>query len=144
MYENFTHSARKVMQAANQEACRLGHEGIEPEHILLGIAGGFDNMARSILAAYTCLHDVRIHFEQAIPSGPHNYMGKLPQTPRAQKVIELAIEKAGDETNSFVGTGHILLGILHEQGNIVIKTLKHFNIDPEKLKKQISFELKGI
>src|ERR1700748_3687180 len=96
MYERFTDRARKVMQLANQEAQRFNHEYIGTEHILLGLIKEGQGVASHVLKNLDIdLRKVRLEVEKIVRSGPDMVtMGRLPQTPRAKKVIEYAIEEA--------------------------------------------------
>jgi ATP-dependent Clp protease ATP-binding subunit ClpA len=123
MYERFTDRARKAMQMANQAAQKYNHEYVAPEHMLVGVlkAGGIaafnvDNAAE-ILAA--------IEKHLASVAGPDMVtMGKLPQTPRAKKVIEIAIKEATDLNHNYVGTEHMLLGLMQVGGIDAIQLVK--------------------
>ena len=117
MYERFTDRARKVMQLANQEAQRFNHEYIGTEHILLGLVKEGSGVAANVLKNLDIdLRKVRLEVEKLVKSGPDMVtMGKLPQTPRAKKVIEYAIEEARNLNHNYVGTEHLLLGLLREQ-----------------------------
>ena len=96
MYERFTDRARKVMQLANQEAQRFNHEYIGTEHILLGLVKEGSGVAANVLKNLDVdLRKIRLEVEKLVQSGPDMVtMGKLPQTPRAKKVIEYALEEA--------------------------------------------------
>src|SRR5215213_9309841 len=96
MYERFTDRARKVMQLANQEAQRFNHEYIGTEHILLGLVKEGSGVAANVLKNLDVdLRKIRLEVEKIVQAGPDMVtMGKLPQTPRAKKVIEYAIEEA--------------------------------------------------
>lgn len=116
MYERFSDRARKVMQLANQEAQRNNNEYIAPEHILLGIAKEGSGVACAALCNLDKslnLSEVRRHVEATHPAGPEMViMGKLPHTPAAKQVIEQSINAAKGLGHNYVGTEHILLGIL--------------------------------
>ena len=114
MYERFTDRARKVMQLANQEAQRFNHEYIGTEHILLGLVKEGSGVAANVLKNLDIdLRKIRLEVEKIVQSGPDMVtMGKLPQTPRAKKVIEYSIEEARNLGHNYVGTEHILLGLL--------------------------------
>ncbi len=116
MYERFTDRARTVMQLANQEAIRFNHEYIGTEHILLGLVEDGSGVAANALKNLDIdLRKIRLEVEKIVQSGPHRVtMGKLPQTPRAKKVIEYAIEEARTLDHNYVGTEHLLLGLLRE------------------------------
>ena len=96
MYERFTDRARKVMQLANQEAQRFNHEYIGTEHILLGLVKEGSGVAANVLKNLDVdLRKIRLEVEKLVQSGPEMVtMGKLPQTPRAKKVIEYSMEEA--------------------------------------------------
>ena len=110
MYERFTQCARRIMQLANQEAQRFNHEYIGTEHILLGLVKTGRGVACSVLTdSGLTLKNVRLEIEKLIQSGPEMItMGKLPQTPRAKKTLEYAIEISRDLEHEHVGSEHIL------------------------------------
>lgn len=118
MYERFTARARKVIQFANQEAQRFNHEYIGTEHILLGIVKEGGGVAANVLKNLDVdLRKIRLEVEQAMTprSGETMVwpsMGQLPRTPRAKKVIGLAIEASLDRGDRHVGTEHLLIGLL--------------------------------
>lgn len=125
MYELFTDEARKVMQLANQEAMRLNQQYIGTEHIFLGLLNEASGVAVSTLKNLNIdLGKVRLELEQAIQSGQQLLaMGKVPATPRAKKVIEYAMEEAHGLTHGYVGTEHLLLGLMREQENVAAQVL---------------------
>src|SRR6266487_933347 len=108
MYERFTDRARKVMQLANQEAQRLHHEYIGTEHILLGLVKEGSGVAANVLKNLDVdLHKIRLEIEKLVqPSLEVGMPGKMPQTPRAKKVIEYAIEEARNLDHNYVGSEH--------------------------------------
>src|SRR5205814_2017500 len=111
MYERFTDRARKVMQLANQEAQRFNHEYIGTEHILLGLVKEGSGVAANVLKNLDIdLRKVRAEVEAIVVSWrpERAYLGKLPQTPRAKKVIEYAIAEARRLKHNYVGTEHLL------------------------------------
>ena len=118
MFERFTDRARKVMALANQEAQRFNHEYIGTEHLLLGLvkqglAAGSGVGANVLIKLNVDLRKVRLEVEKLVKEGPDMVaMGKLPQTPRAKKVIEYAIEESRKRKHGFVGTEYLLLGLL--------------------------------
>src|SRR5947209_13207182 len=109
MYERFTDRARKVMQLANQEAQRLNHEYIGTEHILLGLVKEGSGVAANVLKNLDIdLRKIRVEVEKLVQSSPEvGTPGKLPQTPRAKKVIEYSIEEARNLNHNYVGTEHL-------------------------------------
>src|SRR6478736_1488654 len=125
MFERFTDRARKVMALANQEAQRFNHEYIGTEHILLGLVKEGSGVGANVLKNLDVdLRKVRLEVEKLVKSGPDMVtMGKLPQTPRAKKVIEYAIEEARNLNHNYVGTEHLLLGLLREHDGVAAEVL---------------------
>src|ERR1700737_979143 len=118
MYAQFTVRARKVMQLANQEALRLNHEHIGTEHILLGLIGEGTGVGANILKNLDIdLQKVRRQVELIVRRGPHPIAeARLHSTPRAKKVLECAIDEARALGHNYLGTEHLLLGLLRENG----------------------------
>lgn len=114
MYDSFTDRARKVMQLANQEAQRFNHEYIGTEHVLLALIKEGSGIAANVLKSFELdFRKIRLEVERLIRPGPAMVtMGKLPQTPQVQKVIEYAIEESSLLRNGYVGTEHLLLGLI--------------------------------
>lgn len=125
MYERFTDRSRKVIQLANQEAQRFNHEYIGTEHILLGLIKEGNGFAATLLKNLDIdLRKVRLEVEKIVQAGPDMVtMGRLPQTPRAKKVIELAIAAARQLDQNHVGTEHILIGLVTEKGGVAYQVL---------------------
>ena len=134
MYERFTDRARKVMQLANQEAQRFNHEYIGTEHILLGLVKEGSGVAANVLKNLDVdLRKIRLEVEKIVQSGPDMVtMGKLPQTPRAKKVIEYSMEEARNLNHNYVGTEHILLGLLREQEGVAAQVLMNLGLKREE------------
>jgi ATP-dependent Clp protease ATP-binding subunit ClpC len=130
MYERFTDRARKVMQLANREAQRLRHEYIGTEHILLGLVKEGAGIAANVLKNLDIdLRKVRLEVERIVQSGPDTVTtGKLPQTPRAKKVIEYTMEEARNLNHNYVGTEHILLGLLREEEGVAAQVLMNLGL----------------
>lgn len=130
MFERFTERTRQAMQQANQEAQRLHHEYIGTEHILLGLIKVGEGMAITILNKMGVnLHDIKADLEQIVVAGPDLVtMGKLPQTPRTKKVVEYALEESRMLNQSHVGTEHLLLGLLREEGGLAAQVLTKLGV----------------
>src|SRR5438105_3198035 len=130
MYERFTDRARKVMQLANQEAQRLHHEYIGTEHILLGLAKEGSGVAANVLRNLDIdLRKIRLEVEKIIEPGPDMVpQYKLPVTPRAKKIIEYSIEEARFLNHNYVGTEHLLLGVLREQEGVAAQVLMNLGL----------------
>src|SRR5512136_2438947 len=132
MYERFTDRARKVMQLAN-------HEYIGTEHILLGLVKEGSGVAANVLKNLDVdLRKIRLEVEKLVQSGPDMVtMGKLPQTPRAKKVIEYSMEEARNLGHNYVGTEHILLGLLREQEGVAAQVLMNLGLKLEEVREEV-------
>jgi ATP-dependent Clp protease ATP-binding subunit ClpC len=139
MFERFTDRARKVMALANQEAQRFNHEYIGSEHILLGLIKEGTGVGATVLKKMSVdLRKVRLEVEKTVKSGPEMVpMGKLPYTPRAKKVIEYAIEEARNLNHNYVGTEHLLLGLLREREGIAAKVLMNLGLKLEEVREEV-------
>src|SRR5262245_44592180 len=124
MYEEFTDRSRKVMQLATEEAQRFDHEYIGTEHILLGLIREGSGVAVNLLKKHrVSLDSVRIEIERIIQHGTARIGSKLPLTPRAKHSIEYAIEEARQLDHNYVGTEHLLLGLLREKEGVAAQVL---------------------
>ena len=139
MYERFTDRARKVMQLANQEAQRFNHEYIGTEHILLGLVKEGSGVAANVLKNLDVdLRKIRLEVEKLVQSGPEMVtMGRLPQTPRAKKVIEYSMEEARNLNHNYVGTEHILLGLLREQEGVAAAVLMNLGLKLDEVREEV-------
>jgi ATP-dependent Clp protease ATP-binding subunit ClpC len=142
MYERFTDRARKVMQLANQEAQRFNHEYIGTEHILLGLVKEGSGVAANVLKNLDIdLRKIRLEVEKIVQtghsSGEQVVMGKLPHTPRAKKVIEYSVEEAKNLNHNYVGTEHLLLGLLREQEGVAAQVLMNLGLKLEDVREEV-------
>src|SRR5947209_18026297 len=139
MYERFSDRARKVMQLANQEAQRFNHEYIGTEHILLGLIKEGSGVAANVLKNLDIdLRKIRLEVEKIVQSGPSMVtMGKLPQTPRAKKVIEYSIEEARNLNHNYVGTEHLLPGLPREQEGLAAQVPMNLGLTPEDVREEV-------
>ncbi len=139
MFERFTDRARKVMALANQEAQRFNHEYIGTEHILLGLVKEGSGVGANVLKNLDVdLRKVRLEVEKLVKAGPEMVtMGKLPQTPRAKKVIEYAIEEARNLNHNYVGTEHLLLGLLREHDGVAAQVLMNLGLKLEQVREEV-------
>jgi ATP-dependent Clp protease ATP-binding subunit ClpC len=139
MYEQFTDRARSVMQLANQEAQRLNHKYIGTEHILLGLVKEGSGVAANVLKNRDIdLRKIRLEIERIVQTGPDMFtMGKLPQTPQAKRAIEYSIEEARNLNHNYVGTEHLLLGLLREQEGVAAQVLTYFGLKLEGLREGV-------
>jgi ATP-dependent Clp protease ATP-binding subunit ClpA len=139
MYDRFTDRARMVMRLADQEACRFNHEYIGTEHILIGLVKEGAGVAANVLKNHGIeLHKVRLEVEKIVPPGPDMAMiGKLPQTPRAKKVIEYSIEEARKLNHNYVGTEHLLLGLMREGEGVAAQVLARLGLTPQRVREEV-------
>ena len=140
MYERFTDRTRKVLlQLANQEAQRLNHAYIGTEHILLGLVKEGSGVAAYVLKNLDIdLGKIRREIEKIVQTGPDMVaVERLPQTPRAKKVIEYSIEEARNLKHNYVGTEHLLLGLLREQEGIAAQVLMSLSLKLEDVREEI-------
>jgi ATP-dependent Clp protease ATP-binding subunit ClpC len=139
MYERFTDRARKVMQMANQEAQRFNHQYIGTEHVLLALINEGSGVAARVLQDL-CVDEstVRHEVEKLVERGSSPVTkGKLPQTPRAKRIIEYSMEAARSLNHHYVGTEHLLLGMLREKDGVAAQALEHLGLTPEKVREQV-------
>ncbi len=139
MFERFTDRARKVMALANQEAQRFNHEYIGTEHILLGLVKEGSGVGANVLKNLDVdIKKLRLEVEKLVKSGPDMVtMGKLPHTPRAKKVIEFAIEEARSLNHNYIGTEHLLLGLLRESEGVAAQVLMNLGLKLEEVRQEV-------
>ena len=139
MFERFTDRARKVIALANQEAQRFHHEYMGTQHILLGLVKEGNGVGATVLKNLDVdLKKLRIEAEKSIEPGPDMItMGKLPQTPRAKNVIEYAIEEARALNHKYVGTEHILLGLLRETEGMAAQILMNMGLKLKDVRQEV-------
>src|SRR6266567_6174238 len=135
--DQFTEGARKVLLLADEEARRFQHNYIGTEHLLLGLIREKDGIAAKVLSALGVeLNKVRAATEFIIGRGDRIIMGEIGLTPRAQKVIGLAADEARRLNHQYVGTEHLLLGIVREGGGIAVGVLESLGANLEKVRRQ--------
>src|SRR5262245_13834766 len=139
MYERFTDRAGKVMQLANQEAQRFNHEYIGTEHILLGLVKEGSGVATIALKNLDVdLPKIRREVEKIVQFGPDAVTtGKLPKTPRAEQAIKYSIEEARNLNHYYVGTEHLLLGLLREQEGVAAQVLMNLGLKLEDVREEV-------
>ena len=130
MFDRFTDRAKKVMNLARQEAQRFNHEYLGTEHILLGLVQEGSGVAANVLKNMGIdLNKIRTEVEKIVKTGPSMVtMGQLPFTPRAKKVLELSMEEAGNLGHNYIGTEHLLLGLLREGEGIAGLVLRNLGV----------------
>ena len=144
MFERFTNRARKAMALANNEAHQFNHAYIGTEHILLGLAREGTGVGANVLKALEIdLDKVRVEVERRVQRGPApvNH-GKLRQTPEAKSVIEYAIYEARNLNHNYVGTEHILLGLLRQEDSIAAQVLVALGLKLDEVRQE-TLELLG-
>jgi len=136
-FYKFTKRARQVMQFAQEEAQRFQHNYIGTEHLLLGLVREGEGMAAQVLKSFNVdMEKVRQAVEQVIGRGDHPVSGEVGLTPRAKKVIELAVDEAHSLNNHFIGTEHLLLGVLREGQGIGAGTLESFGLSLQEVRER--------
>ncbi len=143
MFEKFTDRARQVIILARKEADRFNHNYIGTEHILLGLIKLGEGVAVNVLRKMNLdFETVRMEVEKAVGSGPETKMiGDIPLTARAKRVIELALDEAKRLSHTYIGTEHLLLGLLREGEGVAAKILQSLNLDIEATRVEILKEL---
>lgn len=140
MYDRFTDRARLVLQLAAQEAQRFYHEYVGTEHLLLGlIREGTGVAAVALKNLHIKLSTIRLEVEKIVQPGPYGdvMMGPLPQTSRAKKVIEYAIEESRNHLFTYVGTEHLLLGLLREEEGVAAQIMLNLGLRSDPLREEI-------
>jgi ATP-dependent Clp protease ATP-binding subunit ClpA len=130
MFERFSARARKVIVTAQEEARRFNHNYIGTEHLLLGMLAEPDGVAHQALAtAGVTLDDVRVRVQAAVGMGKRAPSGHIPFTPSAKKVLELALREALDLRHDYIGTEHVLLGLIRERDGLGARLLTESGVD---------------
>ncbi|XAS67197.1 ATP-dependent Clp protease ATP-binding subunit [Micrococcaceae bacterium Sec5.7] len=138
MFERFTDSARRVVVLAQEEARTLNHNYIGTEHILLGLIHEGDGVAAKALESLgISLDGVREQVQEIIGPGQQSQPGHIPFTPRAKKVLELALREALQLGHNYIGTEHILLGLISEGEGIAAQVLVRLGADPDRVRQQV-------
>ena len=140
---NFTPRAQQVLALARKEADRLNHNFLGTEHLLLGLIKLGQGVAVNVLQKMGLdLETVRMEVEKQTPSGPDQKMiGNIPYTPRVKKVIVLAQKEARNLNHMYVGTEHLLLGLLHESDGVAAKVLFALGINFVRTHQEVQREL---
>jgi ATP-dependent Clp protease ATP-binding subunit ClpC len=139
MFDRFTDRAKKVMNLARQEAQRFNHEYLGTEHILLGLVQEGSGVAANVLKQMQIdLEKIRVEVEKIVKTGPSMVtMGQLPFTPKAKKVLELSLEEASNLGHNYIGTEHILLGLIKENEGIAAQVLMNLGVKLEDVREEV-------
>jgi ATP-dependent Clp protease ATP-binding subunit ClpC len=138
-FEKFTDRARRVLSLAQEEAQRFNHNYIGTEHILLGLIREEDGVAARVLSNMGVrLEQVRAAVEDIVGRGDPMIVGELGLTPRAKKVIELSVDEARRLNHHYIGTEHLLLGLLDEGQGIAARVLRSLDFDFKSARWQVN------
>ncbi|MBL7069925.1 MAG: ATP-dependent Clp protease ATP-binding subunit [Candidatus Omnitrophica bacterium] len=144
MFNRFTERARKVIILAKEEARRFNHDYIGTEHILLGLIREGEGVAATVLQKMeVSLENIRLEIEKLVQPGPTTQIiGDIPFTPRAKKALELAAEEARSLGHNYIGTEHLLLGLIREGEGVASQVLLNLGLDLERVRNEV-MELLG-
>jgi ATP-dependent Clp protease ATP-binding subunit ClpC len=138
MFERFTEKAIKVIMLAQEEARRLGHNFVGTEQILLGLIGEGTGVAAKVLKSMSVnLKDARVEVEKIIGRGSGFVAVEIPFTPRAKRVLELSLEEARQLGHNYIGTEHLLLGLIREGEGVAARVLENLGVDLAKVRTQV-------
>ncbi|MFT7670187.1 MAG: ATP-dependent Clp protease ATP-binding subunit ClpC [Planctomycetota bacterium] len=139
MFDRFTDRAKKVMNLARQEAQRFNHEYLGTEHILLGLVQEGSGVAANVLKQLSIdLDKIRVEVEKIVKTGPSMVtMGQLPFTPKAKKVLELSLEEGSNLGHNYIGTEHLLLGLIKENEGIAAQVLMNLGVKLEDVREEV-------
>ncbi len=138
MFERFTERARQVVVLAQEEACTLKHNYIGTEHILLGLLREEEGLAARVLESLDItVERVRAQVVRIVGFGEEVTSGQIPFTPRAKKVLELALREALSLGHNYIGTEHILLGLVRENNGVATQVLLDYDADAEKIRGEV-------
>ena len=142
-FANFTPRAQRAIELARKEADSFNHPYVGTEHLLLGLIALGEGVAVSVLERMgVSLESVRLEVEQAVGTGPETKtVGNVPFTPRSKKVLQLGISEAQSLNHSYVGTEHILLGLLREGEGVAAHVLRNLGVDLETVRAEVMREL---
>jgi ATP-dependent Clp protease ATP-binding subunit ClpC len=146
MFERFTERSRQVVVLAQDEARLLRHNYIGTEHLLLGLLREEEGLAaRALENLQIGLEEVRARIEHEVGHGEEVPAGQIPFTPKAKKVLELALREALSLKHSYIGTEHVLLGLVTVTDGVAVRILQELDADPEKIRAEVlrSLEASG-
>ena len=144
MFERFTERARQVVVLAQDEARHLKHNYIGTEHLLLGLLREDEGLAARVLESlHVTLEEARAQVARIVGTGDEVASGQIAFTPRAKKVLELSLREARALRHNYIGTEHILLGIVRENEGVAARILLDFDADAEKIREAVFRMLGG-
>ena len=143
-FEKFSEAARRVLSLAQEEAQRFDHNYIGTEHILLGLVRENDGVAAKVLSSLGVeLSKVRSAVEFIIGRGERSSAGEIGLTPRAKEVIELAVDEARRLNHHYIGTEHLLIGLMREGEGVAAGVLESFGVNLDKVRDAVRRPLDG-
>ena len=138
MFERFTEKAIKVIMLAQEEARRLGHNFVGTEQVLLGLIGeGTGVAAKTLKSMGVNLKDARTEVEKIIGRGSGFVAVEIPFTPRAKRVLELSWDEARQLGHNYIGTEHLLLGLIREGEGVAARVLENLGVDLNKIRSNV-------
>ena len=138
LFERFTERARQVVVLAREEACRLRHPYIGTEHILLGLLREKDGLgARTLTSCGLTLEQARAEIARIVGIGDEDVTGQIPFTAHGTRVLELSLDEALGLGHNYIGTEHILLGLVRQSEGVGFQVLVDLDADPEKIRAHI-------
>jgi ATP-dependent Clp protease ATP-binding subunit ClpC len=144
VFERFTERSRQVVVLAQDEARKLKHNYIGTEHILLGLLRDQEGLAARVLDSFhVTVEEVRAQVARIVGEGEEVTIGQIPFTPRTKKVLELSLREALSLGHNYIGTEHILLGIVRENEGVAARILLDFDADAEKVRNEVIRMLSG-
>jgi Clp amino terminal domain, pathogenicity island component/UvrB/uvrC motif len=144
VFERFTERARQVVVLAQDEARGLRHNYIGTEHILLGLLREEEGLAARVLESLDItIEEVRAQVARIVGRGDEVTTGQIPFTPRAKKVLELSLREAISLGHGYIGTEHVLLGLVRENEGVAARILLDFDADPERVREEVFRMLSG-
>jgi ATP-dependent Clp protease ATP-binding subunit ClpC len=144
MFERFTERSRQVVVLAQEEARQLKHDYIGTEHLLLGLLREEEGLGARVLEGFNMsVEEVRAQVARIVGQGDGGTTGQVPFTPRAKKVLELALREAQSMNHNYIGTEHILLGLVHEDQGVAMQILRDFDATSERIRDAVIALLGG-
>ena len=144
MFERFSERARQVVVLAQDEARALGHDYIGTEHLLLGLLREEEGIAARVLESLDItVEEVRAQVVRVVGPGDETPTGQIPFTPRAKKVLELSLREALALGHDYIGTEHVLLGLVRENQGVAARILVDFEADAETVRNDVIRALSG-
>jgi ATP-dependent Clp protease ATP-binding subunit ClpC len=144
VFERFTERARQVVVLAQDESRTLKHNYIGTEHILLGLLREEEGLAARVLESLEItVEEVRAHVARIVGQGDEVTTGQIPFTPRARKVLELALQEGLSLGHHYIGTEHLLLGLVRENDGVAVRVLLEFDADADTIRNEVIRMLSG-